>query len=203
MIIGDSEFVFSPWQRRQGVATIVESALRYPFQRRRWRELRHRFTAALLERADGLQCDETQALSLASWAAFSLALPECPRQPLTFVGDELAPSSLDAWARSLRTGINRLATEDLLGIDWRPRRAQTLRREMDTAQTLRRAVNAAERRAWLEMARLLDRSDLADYHELIRAFVEADYSITTTARILGISPHAVSLRFARLRKRLA
>jgi hypothetical protein len=41
------QFVFSPWQRRQGIAAIVEEALQYPIQAKHWETKRRALVTAL------------------------------------------------------------------------------------------------------------------------------------------------------------
>jgi hypothetical protein len=111
------EFVFSPWQERQGLPAIITRVLRYPIHRIRWEKIGDRLQQALNDRAEQHQQSPATERRLATRAALTLALPELP--PIAFDGYDLAADSLETWTRELRRIVNKEVTQDLLESDGR------------------------------------------------------------------------------------
>jgi hypothetical protein len=185
------DLVFSPWQRRQGVDTIVTGVLRYPLQRRRWLAIYHRVQQELSDRADLHRRSPADELWLAARTAFSLSLPHCP--PIALDGHDMDPGSRDSWARVIRRQINDLVTEDVLGLDWRQPRHRPRRS----------TVQQAERRIWVELDLLLMSAHLSqDERALVQALKLVDGSVTDAANALNLSADAAWQRLSRLRKKI-
>jgi hypothetical protein len=187
------EWVFSPWQRRQGLDVIIEKVLVRPILPARWYPNKDRFTEALSHRAETLNAPLPHAVkAVADANLWQVSYPDLPRIALDAYGEPL-PGALDAWAHELRTQVNELVTVDLLGPAWRPRRTTPRRR----------APTTAEFDVWLQIDLLLARPDLSEQERaLIEAFIAADMVMVKAAQTLEISPNAAWLRFSRLRKKL-
>ena len=191
-------FVFSPWQERQGIATIVRNLFRYPIQHERWKARGRTLLAALREYAEfnGISTDRDgwyeQAVNILSRDMFSLVLPMLP--PIKFDGMDLDQASLDQWAHALRRLVNREATEELLGTS----------QEMDPPRPSR--VTKAEEIILLalevEFARRSDRLNQED-DRAIEAMRAADSDEREAARALGWTEVRLRKRMQRIRQKLA
>lgn len=189
---GPSQFVFSPHQWRIGQAQAVKDAIRYPIQRRRWLFMRDVFQLALQDRAAAHQASERQIVTRIAYSAFRLTLPDLPDIRLDAYGEPI-PGTAEAWCRTLKQDVNRLATEDLLGLDWRPRRIPPRRRSVDTA----------ELNAMLEIDLMLPRADLGeDERTLLSAYMASDGKLIEVASRLGWRYDLTRQRWSRLLKKL-
>jgi hypothetical protein len=189
------EFVFSPWQRRQGIAERIERLLRYPIHRARWYRHGHaeRFINALHERYPTpnrpLRLLIRPIAHTAILLAFKRHLP-----PITFEGTDIESRSLERWTHQLRRLVNTEATEDLLGPDWRLH-----------PPTIQAPITSlAEHDAWERIEPLLNdpRTTPAE-RKLIHTFIETQGDYSHMADRLQRTPNAIKQAFYRLRKKHA
>src|SRR5919199_6419300 len=115
-----ADFVFSPWQRRQGLAAVIERVQRYPIHHQRWRAIERQLLTELRHRAASTYGDPAKALKSAAQQAVFVHL----NQPYRIAGDGYAldPHAVHQWDRQVRRAVNEAVVIDLLGADWRQSR---------------------------------------------------------------------------------
>jgi hypothetical protein len=182
----ETEWVFSPSQRRQGLDVIIENVLVSPVQPKRWYPMKDRFLEALFDRAETLNAPLPHVVKAVADANLrQVSYTDLPR---------IAPDgALDAWGYELRKQVNELVTVDLLGPAWRPR-LTTLRR---------RPVNRAELHALLKIDLLRLQGNLgANERTLLSAYIASDGKLNEVASRLGWRYDLTRQRWSRLCKKL-
>jgi hypothetical protein len=132
---GPAEFVFSGFQWRIGFAQAVRDAFREPIHPCRWFAMPDRFKQAINERAATHEVSKRQSITRVAQSAFKLALADSPAIRLTAYGEPVLRSA-EEWCRTLRRNVERLATEDLLGDQRQPPRAQPASRLVGTERNV-------------------------------------------------------------------
>jgi hypothetical protein len=193
-----AEWVFGRWQRRQGLAAIVETAFRFPIQNKRWNARKRAFRAALREYAEssGISTKDDdwydQARSLLGQDMFSLVLPMMPRIKLD--GMDIDEASLQEWAHTLRRLMNREATEELIGTA-QEKNPPAARRVTKAEEIILLALE-------IEFARRSGRLN-EDDDRAIEAFKATGGNYREAAKALGWTEARFRKRMQRIREKLA
>ncbi len=99
---------------------VIEQLLERPVAAQRWRALRNPIDRALSERAAGSGVSKQQTLRSMARAAILLTLNELKVPARLFDPDEpMAPRAQKYVLEHVRSRVNNLVTEDLLGPGWR------------------------------------------------------------------------------------
>jgi hypothetical protein len=207
-----AEWVFGRWQRRQGIAAIVEKVFDYPFHQKR---LKHngkltstgrKIVKALMEYAElnGISTERgdwfLQATRLVAEDMFSVVLPLLPG--LRLDGMDADPSSLEEWARTLRRLMNREATEELLGAGADVRRqAPYLPREVE-AERVALLARVGLLSLEIEFARRSGRLNRDD-ERVMQALEAADGNEREAAKSINWTEERFRKRVQRMREKLA
>ncbi len=189
-----SQWVFSPWQQRQGLPAIIEQLLRYPIHNKRWKSLKRQLRTALENHATAEGVSPAEAIQLIATNAIWLVTHERKKRSLPTValtGHDVVLDSWQAWCRALRRQVNEEATQDLLGKDWRQPHARPV-----TAHEECKAFLAIE--FALRSRRLTPQERV-----VIRTLVASEGDGPEAARRLGCSATAMWKRLDRIRQKLA
>ena len=165
---------------------VIDGLMERPIAPQRWRALHDTIDHALSDRAAVLGVSKQQALRGMARAAISLTLNDLSVPARLFDPDEpKAPRAQKYVLKRVRSRVNNLVTEDLLGFDWRhpvglqddsePVAEYSLQDELEIEIEFRRVL--AELRddeqdreiilgrylgeSWAETAQRLDKSELA------------------------------------------
>jgi hypothetical protein len=137
--VHEVERVFSPWQWRVGLAEKVLEVLRTPIASPHWCAMETRFIEAIADRAEMLHATSHETLQAVANA--NLSHVAYPSITVDAYGEPI-PGAVEVWARQLRTRLDDLVTEDLLGPDLCPRHR---------AARPKRPLAAVERNVALEL----------------------------------------------------
>jgi hypothetical protein len=107
---------YSGYQEKLGIAQLFTDVCRQPIQPQRWRAIESRVLRELSRRAREHGTTPEQEMYLVAKTALACALLQVN---LRFSGAEPDPDSIKGFAREIRRRVNDLATEALLGVNWR------------------------------------------------------------------------------------